>query len=217
MRKGIAKLKRRIPRWKRAEFEAIEYEPTNVKTLLTEMKDISELIVDLAYSAALYKSKEIEEEVKYLEVRMDKLNYQIRMIAMLAARDPQDAEQLAGVLQIAEAAESISNAAGNIAALVYSAEATEPIFSYIVKRSVEKIDRIIVNPKSKACSASLEELEIELKTGCKVIAIRRGEHWIYGPAEATKLEQKDSLLVIGPERGLGDLREFLEGKKEILE
>jgi len=217
MIKGIARLKKRLPRWKKAEFEAVRYVPTNVKALLTEMKDISEIIVDLAYSAALYKNREIAEEVKYLEVRMDKLNYQIRMIAMLAARDPQDAEQLAGVLQIAEAAESISNAAGDIASLVYSTEATEPVFSYIMERSIEKIGRMIVSPNSKACGISLDELEIELKTGCKAIAIRRGETWIYDPDETTKILEKDSLLVVGPKEGLKKLRLFLKGEKELLE
>jgi len=72
------------------------------------MKDISELIIDLAYSAVLFDSDEIAGEVKYLDVRMDKLNYDIRMMAMMAARTKEDAEQLAGILQVAEAAESIS-------------------------------------------------------------------------------------------------------------
>jgi len=60
------------------------------------LKDISELIIDLAYSAVLFDNDEIAEEVKYLEVRMDKLNYDIRMISMMAARTKEDAEQLAG-------------------------------------------------------------------------------------------------------------------------
>ena len=46
----------RTPKWKNEEFSEIEYEPTPVKDLLTEMKDISELIIDLAYSAVLFNS-----------------------------------------------------------------------------------------------------------------------------------------------------------------
>ena len=101
-------------KWKKEEFTELEYEPRPVKEILTEMKDISELIIDLAYSAVLFDNEEIAEEVKYLDVEMDKLNYDIRMMAMMASRTKEDAEQLAGILQVAEAAESISNAAGDI-------------------------------------------------------------------------------------------------------
>ena len=108
----------RTPHWKKEEFTEIEYEPTSVKELLTEMKDISELIIDLAYSALLFNSTEIAEEVKFLEVRMDKMNYDIRIMAMMAARTKEDAEQLSGILQIAQAAEKISNTAGDIILLM---------------------------------------------------------------------------------------------------
>ena len=89
----------RTPKWKKEEFSELEYEPTPVKELLTEMKDISELIIDLAYSAVLFDNNDMAEEVKYLDVRMDKLNYDIRMMAMMAARTKEDAEELAGIFQ----------------------------------------------------------------------------------------------------------------------
>ena len=108
----------KTPRWKKEEFSEIEYEPTTVKDLMTEMKNISELIIDLAYSAVLFDSEEIAEEVKYLEVRMDKLNYDIRIMAMMGARTKEDAEQLAGILQVAQASEKISNTAGDIVLLL---------------------------------------------------------------------------------------------------
>ena len=46
------------------EFEEIQYTPTSVKELLTEMKDISELIVDLAYSAVIFDCADMAEEVE---------------------------------------------------------------------------------------------------------------------------------------------------------
>ena len=76
---------------KNLEFEEIEYEPKSVKELLTEMKDVSELIVDLAYSAVLFDSKEIGDEVSHLEAKMDTLQYHIRLASMLAARTVDEA------------------------------------------------------------------------------------------------------------------------------
>jgi len=149
-RKSIFGKLQRTPAWKKEEFTEIEYEPTTVKELLTEMKDISELIIDLAYSAILLDSSEIAQEVKYLEVRMDKLNYDIRMISMMATRTKEDAEQLAGILQIAEAAESISNAAGDISNLLMLKDKTKPILPKLLSKAEEKIFRMKVEKKSKA-------------------------------------------------------------------
>ena len=62
-------------KWKKEEFSELEYEPVTVKELLTEMKDISELIIDLAYSAVLFNTEDIAEEVKYLEVRISRISF----------------------------------------------------------------------------------------------------------------------------------------------
>ena len=37
----------------------IKYHPTNLKDILTEMKDTSELMLDLAYSAMVYDDEDI--------------------------------------------------------------------------------------------------------------------------------------------------------------
>ena len=216
-RKSILGKLQRTPKWKREEFTEIEYKPTTVKELLTEMKDISELIIDLAYSAVLFDSDEIAEEVKYLEVRMDKLNYDIRMISMMAARTKEDAEQLAGILQVAEAAESISNAAGDIAYLLTLKEETRPILPKLLSKAEERIFRIEVLEKSRACNHKIGELKVESETGMRIIAIRRGKCWIYNPQSDTSIKAKDWLIIRGTDAGYEDLRKFLKGQLKVLE
>src|SRR5665648_909413 len=93
----------------------IKYCPHSMKDILTSMKDTSELMVDLAYSAVIYNNKDIAEEVLRLEEKMDTLGYHIKIAAMLAARRIEEAEALSGALQIAAASEHIANAAGDIA------------------------------------------------------------------------------------------------------
>ncbi|NOQ33082.1 MAG: potassium channel protein, partial [Methanosarcinales archaeon] len=87
----------------------------SMKDLLIDMKDTSELMMDLAYSAVIYDDKEIAMEVIRLEEKMDTLGYYMMISAMLSARRIDEAEALAGVLQAGAAAENISNAAGDIA------------------------------------------------------------------------------------------------------
>ncbi|MEA2055566.1 MAG: TrkA C-terminal domain-containing protein [Candidatus Thermoplasmatota archaeon] len=203
-------------KWKKEEFTELEYEPTPVKDLLTEMKDISELIIDLAYSAALFDNKDIAEEVRYLDVRMDKLNYDIRMMAMMAARTKDDAEQLAGILQIAEAAETISNAAGDIVDLL-SKETTGPILPKILKQADEQLFRTKVSDESNACGQKVGDLKVEAETGMRIIAIRRKDCWIYNPRADAAIEADDWLIVRGTREGYEELNKFLKGKLGVLE
>lgn len=217
-RRGMFGRLQRTPKekWKKEEFSEIEYEPTPVKELLTEMKDISELIIDLAYSALLFDNEEIAEEVKCLDVRMDKLNYDIRMMTMMAARTKEDAEQLAGILQVAEAAESISNAAGDIVSLL-SKEKTGPILPKILKQADEQLFRIKVSKDSKACNQKIGNLKVETETGMRLIAIRRGECWIYNPQSDTTIQADDWLITRGTDEGYKELSKFLHGELEVLE
>ena len=203
-------------KWKKEEFTEIEYEPVTVKELLTEMKDISELIIDLAYSAVLFNNEDIAEEVKYLDVRMDKLNYDIRIMAMMAARTKEDAEQLAGILQVAEAAETISNTAGDIVNLLLK-EKTGPILPKILKQADEQLFRIKVSADSKACTQKIGDLRVESETGMRLIAIRRGECWIYNPQSDTSIQAEDWLISRGTEEGYKDLSKFLHGELEVLD
>ena len=54
-------------------FEKIAYKPIPVRELLVEMKNLSELMIDLAYSAALFNDKDLAEDVIALEEHIDTL------------------------------------------------------------------------------------------------------------------------------------------------
>ena len=50
----------------------------SIKNNLIEMKKMSELMVDLAYSAVLFNSKDAAEEVLKLENKVNSMNYEIK-------------------------------------------------------------------------------------------------------------------------------------------
>jgi uncharacterized protein with PhoU and TrkA domain len=200
---------------KQKMFEEIEYEPTNVKELLTEMKDVSELITDLAYSAVIFDSKDIAEEVRELESRADKLLYQIRLTAMLATRTVEDAEQLSGLLQVASAAENMSNAAGDIIRLLDTKIENRPFLPSLLQKADEKIRIISVPEKSPMSDKTIDELRIEAETGVRIIAIRRGKKWIYDPSDNTSISGGDMLIVRGVDDGYIRLKGFAEGKRGL--
>jgi uncharacterized protein with PhoU and TrkA domain len=198
--------------WKKEEFEGIEYEPTSVKELLTEMKDVSELIVDLAYSAVLYDSKEIGEEVSHLESKMDKLKYQIRLASMLAARTVDEAEQLTGILQVASAAETIANAAGDIVKLLDIDSESRPFIPSILKEADEKINTSVIAESSSLSGRTLGELSLESELGVRIIALRRMKKWIYDPEGDMKLKTGDRVIVRGVNDGYTRLKRIAEGE-----
>src|SRR3989304_2271354 len=89
-------------------------QPRTVKELLVEAKDASELMVDLAYAAVFFNEEKLAREVERLEDRQPGSLRRLRTMAMLAARSPEDAEGMAGVLWIADAIEKIGDAASDI-------------------------------------------------------------------------------------------------------
>ena len=92
--------------------------PTNLKDMLIEAKNTSELMVDLAYAAIFYNSEDLSEEVFRLEELLNDLVFDMRSLAIFAARSHADAEQMAGILQVVQDIEKIGNAAVDIAKIV---------------------------------------------------------------------------------------------------
>jgi uncharacterized protein with PhoU and TrkA domain len=190
-------------------IEPVKFQPMGIKQILTEMKDISELIVDLAYSALLFNNKDLAEEVHELEEEMDKLKYQITMMAMLAARDKEDAEQLVGILQLASAAENISNAADQIVEIILRKLDVHPIIADALADADEQIFRVKVEPNSLVDQKTIGDLRLHSTLGTRVIAIKRGKKWIYGPNANTMLLAGDLLIVRGPEDGNERLKKIV--------
>ena len=130
------------------QFEKIEYKPIPVSDLLVEMKNLSELMIDLAYSAALFNDKELAEDVIELESRIDTLAYLLDMEIMIAARDAEDAETLSGVSTVAAAADKISDAAADIAAIVTRNIGIHPIIGEIFEKVEERLMKATIKEGS---------------------------------------------------------------------
>ena len=167
----------------------------NAKEVLAEMKDISGSMLDLAYSAVLYSNREIAKEVFRLEQTMHSLLYKVRIAIMLAARNVEDAQEFAGILQIASAAEKISTAAGDIAKIATSVDIT----GYLDQADFEEATiNVTIKPSSVLKNKSLKSLRIETETGMHVLAIKRGSEWIYSPDKNERLLENDLVITSGP-------------------
>ncbi len=186
----------------------IEYEPRSVRELLTEIKDVSDMMIDLAYAGLLFESKEIAGQVRELENRMDELMYHIRILATLSARSVDDAEKMSGILQIANAVEMISNATGDLADLILRDIDVHPIVQDALRKADEKITRVKAARGSLLAGKKLSQLRFPSSIGVWVLAIKRDKKWMLDPSPRTKLKARDTLVAVGSEEGLDTLHEM---------
>jgi uncharacterized protein with PhoU and TrkA domain len=199
-------------------FEKIAYKPIPVRELLSEMKNLSELMIDLAYSAALFNDKELAEDVLALESRIDTLSYLLDIEVMVAARgDPRDAEALIGVSTVAAATNKISDAAADIAAIVTRNIGVHPIVSSVFEKVQERLAKATVKEGSTIAGKHVGKLDLAARMGVDIIAIRRNKDWIINPEENEHVLAGDILITRGAPQGTKQFKDLAEGKLTKLE
>ena len=198
-------------------FEKIEYKPIPVRDLLLEMKNLSELMIDLAYSAALFNDKELAEDIPELEARVDTLAYLLDMEIMVAVRDAKDAESLIGVSIVAAATDKISDAAADIAAIVTRNIGVHPIVSKIFEKAEKQLTKATVKEGSPIDGKQIGRLDLAARMGVDIIAIRRNKEWIIDPKDSDRVFRGDVLITRGAPQGVKDFKELAEGSLAKLE
>ncbi len=179
---------------------------------LIEMKNISELMIDLAYSALIYNNKEIAEEVIYLEEKIDETYYRIQEEAVeQAIRDGNSSKALI-TIRLATSIEAISDSAVQIAEVVLRDIEPHPIIKESIKESDITITLAKVSENSVLANKTLEELNLASETGMWVIAIKRGKKWVFGPTENTRIMANDILIAKGPIEGVKHFKDPCSGK-----
>jgi uncharacterized protein with PhoU and TrkA domain len=199
------------------ELEKIEYKPISIRELLVEIKDLSELMIDLAYSAALFNSHELAEDVLDLEKHVDTLAYMLNMNLMIAARDAEDAEALLGVSTVSSSANKISDAAADIATIVLQGLGIHPIIREAFERVEEPLLRVRIDPNSILVGKTLEELDLASKIGIDVLAIRRRNEWLLNPEEEERINGEDVVITRGAPTGLEKFEKTAKGEVTKLE
>ncbi len=196
------------------EWDEVEV-PDNVKEIFVEMKNTAELMVDLAYSAVLFREKEMANEVLELEEYLDLLNYNLMVRAVLSARNIRDAERITSILQMGRSIDDITNAAADLAKMVIE-EKVHPLVTEVILESEETIGRVVVSPESILVGKSLEELDLPTNTGVWVVAIRRGKRWIFDPDEDVKILPGDIIIGRGTRTALDYLKEIARGIIKVM-
>ncbi len=185
----------------------IEYEPLSIRELLRKIKNLSSLMLDLAYFAYVNENKEIADLVMSLEKKVDHLVYLLYINASLLARDKDDAKLSAAIIKIGSALNEFANAAADIANLIRIGIPPHRYIKKAFEKTEEVVDDIRVESGSRVVGKSLGELE-ELGFYIDIIALKRNSKWILYPESNIRLNAGDILIVRGS-------KEVVEGFKKV--
>lgn len=180
--------------------------------IVLEIKDKSELMVDLAYSSLLYDNKIIAKEVYDLEDLIDNLFQMIQKDTLEGVKNGKlSIDSALTLIRLAQAGEEISDAAQEIADVELRDVELHPILKLSIRESDEVFTKIQVDPKSILCGKTLGNLKLSSETGMMIIAMRHKNRWLYGPNKNTSIDEDDILFAKGPEDGEKHLIELANG------
>src|SRR5690349_19946127 len=186
----------------------MEERPRNLKAMLSEAKDLSELMVDLGYAALFFADERMAEEVCALEERLTELVHEMREVCVLAGRSKRDAEQIASVLHVVSAIERMGNAAVDISRIVTHRLGIPPALVADLADAEEVSHRVRVRGDSALANRRIEDVELPMEVGMRIMAIRRGREWIIDPDGDEILLEDDVLILRGAVEGIAEIREL---------
>jgi uncharacterized protein with PhoU and TrkA domain len=175
---------------------------------LVELKDTSEMMMDLAYSALLLSSQQLAEEVIMLEDRMDNLHTEFELLVLSSRREQEEAKGLLGLIRMGVVTERIADAAAEIAEVVIRSGEPHPVLRMVIQDAEETVERIIVSENSPVIGKTLREARIPEETGMWVLVIRRGNRWLR-PKPTIILQAGDVVVASGYAEGEDDLKNLL--------
>lgn len=177
-----------------------------IKDILIEMKNLSSLMIDLAFSSVMYNSEDIADEVYILEDKVDDLTLRVKRLALNAAKHEKNPDKLLSIIEMATINEQISDSAYEIADLVLRDVEPHPIIRRIMHDVEEEIGRVKVNGGSILIGQTLKQLKLPTKVGVRILAIKRGTRYIYNPSKDEEIREGDILIAVGS--GIDRLREL---------
>lgn len=174
--------------------------------LLAKIVTTSELSVDLAYSAIIFNSKDLAEDVKEMHSNVERMYLNFGKTVMELAREVERPENLFALLRCSRSFREISDAALSMAEVILKGLPSHELLAPIFEASDETFIKLTVEEKSRLAGKTFGEIRLQDETGMRVIVIKRGEGWIHAPSGNSRIEAGDIIFARGPVDGEESLR-----------
>lgn len=178
---------------------------------LVELKDTSEMMMDLAYSALLLNSRYLAEEVRLLEDKVDRLHTEFELLVLSSRVGSQETRGLLGLIRMGVVTERIADAAAEIAEVVLRGGEPHPVLSMVIQGAEETVETAELGEGSLLTGKTLKEAKIPEETGMWVLVVKRGDRWIR-PRPDLVLHVGDVVIASGYAEGEEDFQGLVSGK-----
>lgn len=172
-----------------------------------ELKNTSELMIDLAYSSLMLNSTELAEEVIRLEEHMDDLHTEFELLALTCNFKKEEASGFLGLIRLGVATEKIADAAAEMAEVVLRGIEPHPVLKIAIREAEETVTQACVTPNSLLLNKTLKEARVHEETGMWILAIKRNAKSLR-PKPATRIHVGDILIASGYSEGAEDLKKL---------
>jgi len=172
-----------------------------------ELKNTSELMIDLAYSSLMLNSKDLAEEVERLEEYVDKLHTDFELLALTSDFKKTEASGFLGLIRLGVATERIADAAAEMAEVVLRGIEPHPVLKLAIREAEETVTQACVTESSSLINKTLKEARVPEETGMWILAIKRGEKSLR-PKPDTRIQLGDVLIASGYAEGVEDLKKL---------
>lgn len=179
---------------------------------LAELKDTSELMLDLAYSSIILNSSELAREVQELEEHIDDLHTRFELLVLSSGFSPEESRDFLGLIRLGVVTEEIADAAAKMGEIVLRGLKPHPILKLAVEEAEETVASAKVSEKSILNGKTIKEARIADETGMWILVIRRGKRWIR-PKPTTRIKAGDILIASGYAEGEEDFKRLVSGSQ----
>lgn len=192
----------------------VTYEPISAKDALKQIKDLSSIIVDLAYSSIIYEDKGLADEVKELRDLAVKLNYLLTMSLQVAVRDGRDAQATIPLVVLGQASKDIANSATDISNVLLKGFTVHQTIKDLSQRVARDLMRGKISEESILKGYAIKDITEKMNYSVTIYGLRQNGKWIIKPDKGIKLEAGDLILASGSSSGISLLKLLVGGTAE---
>ncbi|MFW9969416.1 MAG: potassium channel family protein [Candidatus Odinarchaeota archaeon] len=190
------------------------YTPLSLKDILREMKQKIDLMIDLAYSAIKFSSKELADEVSKIEQSIHELIFLFNVqLVQTNVGGFEEAKKLEPIVVMGYSIDKISDALADIARVVYINSDINEFAQLFWNEVPEPIVKITVKSGCEFINKFRKDIHFRSMFGVDLIVIKRNNRWLFSKKE--KVLENDILIVKGELEPIKELKRIALDDEEI--
>lgn len=180
---------------------------STIKENLLKMKNLSELMTDLAYSAVFLRDKTITAEVEALYKQLRVLE-EGTLKMLFRIRTPE--EERIWMIDMMDSISEIGHCALRLADLTKVA-AYPTIIRDVLKATDKRVLTESVARRSQLANRTIGESDVETKTKVRILAVMRKGRWNFKITRDLLLKPGDMIVAIGTAHAEKELHKLASG------